>query len=204
MASRQRAMLKKLLPMIKVQSLTDEAKEALRRNLPNNKCIMGRAKRGIFAGRHIQFGNQISEDGGNKTRRTWKPNVQNKRLFSLILDRFIRIKVTTHAIRCIDKAGGIDEYLLKTPSKKLDNELSLLWKAKIEQKYKELKIKEVDFFSPEDEKKLEEAFEKFEIAKEESRALQQAKAEIHNDAKGSDPHAKLEGKMEQNQGIRLR
>uniref|UniRef100_A0A0D6QYX8 Large ribosomal subunit protein bL28m n=1 Tax=Araucaria cunninghamii TaxID=56994 RepID=A0A0D6QYX8_ARACU len=175
MASRQRAMLKKLLPLMKGQPMSDEAKEALRKKLPNNNCIMGRAKRGIYAGRHIQFGNQISEDGGNKTRRTWKPNVQNKRLFSLILDRFIRVKVTTHAIRCIDKAGGIDEYLLKTPTRKLDNELSLLWKAKIEQKYRELGNMEVGFFQPEEENKLVEAFEKLDIAKKEWKARGKAK-----------------------------
>jgi len=30
------------------------------------RVVMGRAKRGLYAGRHIQFGNQVSEDGGNK------------------------------------------------------------------------------------------------------------------------------------------
>ena len=34
--------------------------------LPDSKVVMGRAKRGIYAGRHIQFGNKVSEDGGNK------------------------------------------------------------------------------------------------------------------------------------------
>eukprot|EP01018_Ginkgo_biloba_P039555 Gb_09878 [translate_table: standard] len=165
MASRSRAMLKKLLPKIKGEAMTPEAKEALRRTFPTNKCIMNRANRGLYAGRHIQFGNQISEDGGNKTRRKWKPNVQEKRLFSLILDRHIRIKVTTHAIRCIDKAGGIDEYLLQTNTRKLDNELALHWKAKIQQEYKELSKVEVGFFPPEEEKKLEEAFERLKIAR---------------------------------------
>ncbi|KAJ7958648.1 Ribosomal protein [Quillaja saponaria] len=43
-----------------------------------------------------------------KSRRSWKPNVQEKRLFSYIFNCHIRVKVTTHALRCIDKAGGID------------------------------------------------------------------------------------------------
>lgn len=34
--------------------------------LPDSNVVMGRAKRGIFAGRHIRFGNKVSEDGGNK------------------------------------------------------------------------------------------------------------------------------------------
>lgn len=45
-------------------------KESLKKCIPDSKIVMGRAKRGIFAGRHIQFGNRISEDGGNKSVRS--------------------------------------------------------------------------------------------------------------------------------------
>lgn len=97
-------------------------------------------------------------DDNYRTRRTWKPNVQEKRLFSYVMDRHIRVKVTTHALRCIDKAGGIDEYLLKTPYHKMDTELGLYWKAKIEKLYEELGKMEVVFFTPEDEAKFEQQF----------------------------------------------
>ncbi|KAK3016364.1 hypothetical protein RJ639_005357 [Escallonia herrerae] len=103
------------------------------------------------------------------SRRSWKPNVQEKRLFSYILDRHIRVKVTTHALRCIDKAGGIDEYLLKTPYKKMDTEMGLFWKAKIEKMYADLGEMEVCFFSPEDEAKFAEGFEELKIAKRAAR-----------------------------------
>lgn len=96
-----------------------------------SRIIMNRAQRGIYAGRHIRYGNQVSEDGGNKTRRSWKPNVQKKRLFSLMLDRHIRVAVTTHALRCIDKKGGIDEYLLGIPEKKLDSQKAVFWRRQI-------------------------------------------------------------------------
>lgn len=46
--------------------MAPEVLESMKKLLPNNKIVMGRAKHGIFAGRHIQFGNKISEDGGNK------------------------------------------------------------------------------------------------------------------------------------------
>uniref|UniRef100_A0A803MDB7 Large ribosomal subunit protein bL28m n=1 Tax=Chenopodium quinoa TaxID=63459 RepID=A0A803MDB7_CHEQI len=98
-----------------------------------------------------------------RSRRTWKPNVQEKRLFSYILDRHIRVHVTTHALRCIDKAGGIDEYLLKTPYHKMDTEMGLLWKAKIEKMYEELGKVEVSFFSPEDEAKFEQSFKEMKL-----------------------------------------
>lgn len=149
--------------------MAPEVLESMKKLLPNNKIVMGRAKRGIFAGRHIQFGNKISEDGGNKSRRTWKPNVQEKRLFSYIHDRHIRVKVTTHALRCIDKAGGIDEYLLNTPYHKMDTELGLAWKTKIEKMYAELGQMEVGFFSPEEETKIEEGFAEIDASKKEAR-----------------------------------
>ena len=63
------------------------------------------------AEKHIQFGNQISFSS-RKSRRTWKPNVQTKRLHSEILDETIKVRVTAYAMRCIKKAGGLDPYIL--------------------------------------------------------------------------------------------
>ncbi|KAA0052986.1 54S ribosomal protein L24 [Cucumis melo var. makuwa] len=115
--------------------------------------------------------------GAYRSRRKWKPNVQEKRLFSYILDRHIRVKVTTHALRCIDKAGGIDEYLLKTPYQKMDTELGLFWKAKIETLYEELGKMEVVFFSPEDEAKFEQRFKDLKLS--ERAARKEARRKIY-------------------------
>lgn len=102
------------------------------------KIIMKRALRGLYAGRHIQFGNKISEDGGNKSRRSWKPNRQRRYLFSLGLDQSIQLDITTHALRCIDRAGGLDEYLLKMPERKLHTEKLLQLKRAITGSYKKV------------------------------------------------------------------
>ncbi|XP_022729910.1 54S ribosomal protein L24, mitochondrial-like [Durio zibethinus] len=169
MAFRGKDMMKKLMMKVGENNLAPGVKEQLMICIPNRKVVMARAKRGLYAGRHIQFGNRISEDGGNKSRRTWKPNVQEKRLFSYILDRHIRVKVTTHALRCIDKAGGIDEYLLKTPYHKMDTEMGLFWKAKIEKMYEELGQMEVVFFSPEDEANIEQGFKDLKLAERAAR-----------------------------------
>ena len=59
------------------------------------------------------FGNMRSHSE-SKTRRTWKPNVQTKRYKSDLLGKIFQLRVTTKAIRCIDKAGGLDEYILHT------------------------------------------------------------------------------------------
>lgn len=60
-------MMKKVLKKVGENNLTPGVKESLKKCIPDSKVVMGRAKRGLFAGRHIQFGNRISEDGGNKS-----------------------------------------------------------------------------------------------------------------------------------------
>ena len=46
------------------------------------------------------------------TKRTFKPNVFLKRVYSETLDKMMRFHLTTSALRSIDKAGGLDNYLL--------------------------------------------------------------------------------------------
>ncbi|KAL4423073.1 hypothetical protein ABPG77_005878 [Micractinium sp. CCAP 211/92] len=89
------------------------------------RAVCNRARRGLYAGRKVLSGNQISDDGGNKSRRMWKPNVHNKRLYSHILDSMVRLRVTTAALRNIDKAGGIDAYILNTPDSKLQSDTAV-------------------------------------------------------------------------------
>ncbi len=64
-------------------------------------------------GKQIQFGNNVPFSK-TKTRRTWLPNVQTKRLFSETLNDWIRLNMTTSVIRTVDKKGGLDRYLLET------------------------------------------------------------------------------------------
>ncbi|TYZ67504.1 hypothetical protein PybrP1_003727 [[Pythium] brassicae (nom. inval.)] len=78
---------------------------------PTPKHVSGRAARGLFAGRDKSFGNNVSFSK-RKTRRDWKVNHQWKHLYSEALDEKIGLNVTTHTLRCIDKAGGLDNYLL--------------------------------------------------------------------------------------------
>ncbi|KAG0377788.1 39S ribosomal protein L24, mitochondrial [Mortierella sp. AD032] len=77
------------------------------------KAPFKRAQRGLFGGKQIQFGNNVPFSK-TKTRRTWLPNVQTKRLFSETLNNWIRLNMTTHVIRTVDKKGGLDRYLLET------------------------------------------------------------------------------------------
>ncbi|KAI9282175.1 hypothetical protein BY458DRAFT_428836 [Sporodiniella umbellata] len=94
------------------------------------RATFKRAQRGLFGGKHIQFGNN-NPFSKKKTRRNWLPNVQNKNLFSATLSKFIEVKVTTAVLRTIDKKGGLDKYLLETKDKNLFSEKALELKAKI-------------------------------------------------------------------------
>lgn len=60
-----------------------------------------------------QYGNNVPFSK-RKTRRSWLPNVHSKRLFSDALQDFVKVKVSTRALKTIKKHGGIDQYVLKT------------------------------------------------------------------------------------------
>ncbi|KAI7902596.1 uncharacterized protein BX663DRAFT_63433 [Cokeromyces recurvatus] len=94
------------------------------------RATFKRAQRGLFGGKHIQFGNN-NPFSKKKTRRNWLPNVQNKKLYSESLSKFIEVKVTTAVMRTIDKKGGLDKYLLETRDKNLFSEKALELKSKI-------------------------------------------------------------------------
>ncbi|RPD60569.1 hypothetical protein L226DRAFT_506457 [Lentinus tigrinus ALCF2SS1-7] len=72
-----------------------------------------RSQLGLFQGKTKLYGNSVP-NSKHKTRRSWLPNVHNKRLFSDALQQHLRIKLTTRALKTIKKHGGVDNYLLKT------------------------------------------------------------------------------------------
>lgn len=93
---------------------------------------MQRARRGLYGGRIIQSGNQISEDGNNKSRRKWKPNTHPNTMFSEILGSKVSVTTTSYALRCIDKAGGLDAYVLNTAEKDLASDFGSALRLKLQ------------------------------------------------------------------------
>jgi len=75
------------------------------------------AARGLFEGVHKQYGHNVSFSH-KKTKRVWKPNVQRKHLYSATLNQYFTFKMTTKALKTMDKMGGFDSYLLRTNYKK--------------------------------------------------------------------------------------
>ena len=70
-----------------------------------------RSRRGLYDGKDVGTGNNVSFSM-RATKRTFKPNVFTKRVYSEILDSMIPFHLTTSTLRSIDKAGGLDNYLL--------------------------------------------------------------------------------------------
>ncbi len=76
------------------------------------------ARRCDFTGKGVQAGNNVSH-ANNRTRRRFLPNLQDVSLMSDVLGTTIQLRLSTRAIRTVEKRGGIDAYLLSTSSEKL-------------------------------------------------------------------------------------
>jgi ribosomal protein L28 len=70
------------------------------------------SRQGLYGEQRIRFGNNVSVKGKNKSRRSWRPNIMFKRIFSKALNRHVQVRVSSRVLRTIDKLGGLDEYLL--------------------------------------------------------------------------------------------
>jgi large subunit ribosomal protein L28 len=71
-----------------------------------------------LTGKGRQVGNNVSH-ANNKTKRTFLPNLQNVTLMSDVLERSVRLRVSTHGLRSVEHNGGLDNWLVKTSDDKL-------------------------------------------------------------------------------------
>ena len=83
------------------------------------------ARRCDFTGKGVQAGNNVSH-ANNKSRRRFLPNMQRASLMSDVLGEAIQLRLSTAAIRTIEKNGGLDAFLLSTPSAKLGKKARVL------------------------------------------------------------------------------
>lgn len=74
-----------------------------------------------LTGKKVLYGNRVSH-ANNKTRHRFLPNLQNVSFLSDILGRSIQIRLSTNAIRSVEKCGGIDKYLQKVDASLLSPE----------------------------------------------------------------------------------
>jgi large subunit ribosomal protein L28 len=64
-----------------------------------------------LSGKKVLRGNRVSH-ANNKTKRRFLPNLQNVSFLSDALGSKVRIRLSTNAVRSVEKNGGIDGYLL--------------------------------------------------------------------------------------------
>jgi large subunit ribosomal protein L28 len=57
-----------------------------------------------LTGKKLMFGNNVSHSK-RKTRRTFNPNLQTKKFYIPEEDKWITLKISTSALRNIDKMG---------------------------------------------------------------------------------------------------
>ncbi|MBP9752561.1 MAG: 50S ribosomal protein L28 [Proteobacteria bacterium] len=80
------------------------------------------ARRCAITGKGVMSGNNVSH-ANNKTRRRFLPNLQEASFLSDALGQMVRLRLSTRAIRTIEFHGGIDSYLMRASSTKLNSEI---------------------------------------------------------------------------------
>ena len=83
------------------------------------------AKRCQLTGKGVMSGNNVSH-ANNRTRRRFLPNLQTTGMQSEILDRKVSLRVSTSAMRTVEKHGGLDAFLLQARNSELAEEAQKL------------------------------------------------------------------------------
>ncbi|XP_047449996.1 39S ribosomal protein L28, mitochondrial isoform X2 [Mugil cephalus] len=102
-----------------------------------------------------------------RLRKTWKPQLFKRELYSEILDHKFTITVTMRTLDLIDAAFGLDFYILRTPKEDLNSKLGMNLKRAMLLRLAEKNTK----LYPNDPVKREKVYNKykqFEIPKEEA------------------------------------
>jgi large subunit ribosomal protein L28 len=62
---------------------------------------------------------QLRSHAENKTKRVFRPNLVDVTLISDALQRNVRLRVSAHALKTVEKNGGLDAFLLKAKDEAL-------------------------------------------------------------------------------------
>ena len=83
------------------------------------------AKRCQLTGKSVMSGNNVSH-ANNRIRRRFLPNLQSTSMQSEILNRKVSLRVSTSAMRTVEKHGGLDAFLLQARNAELADEAQQL------------------------------------------------------------------------------
>ena len=79
------------------------------------------AKRCQITGKTVMSGNNVSH-ANNRTRRRFLPNLQHASIQSDVLGRKVSLRLSTSAMRTIEKHGGLDAVLMQGRNAELADE----------------------------------------------------------------------------------
>ena len=71
-----------------------------------------------ISGKKPMTGNNVSH-ANNRTKRRFIPNLQNVKLYSGTLQKYINLNITIRTLKTVEKNGGLDSYLIKTSNRNL-------------------------------------------------------------------------------------
>ena len=71
-----------------------------------------------ISGKKPMSGNNVSH-ANNRTKRRFIPNLQNVKLYSGTLQKYINLNITIRTMKTVEKNGGLDSYLIKTSNRNL-------------------------------------------------------------------------------------
>jgi len=74
-----------------------------------------------LTGKRVAYGRNVSHSNV-KTSRRFVPNLQKVTLTSDALGNSVSLRISTRALRTVQRKGGLDAYLLTTPDKDLAEE----------------------------------------------------------------------------------
>ncbi len=76
------------------------------------------SRRCDLTGKSPQTGHKVSHSN-RKTKRRFLPNLCNVTMISDSLQRSVRLRVSTNALKSVDHRGGLDTFLLKARDEEL-------------------------------------------------------------------------------------
>jgi large subunit ribosomal protein L28 len=62
---------------------------------------------------------QLRSHAENKTKRTFRPNLVDVTLISDALQRKVRLRISAHALKTVERRGGLDAFLAKARDEEL-------------------------------------------------------------------------------------
>jgi large subunit ribosomal protein L28 len=76
------------------------------------------ARRCELTGKSVLVGHRVSH-ANNKTKHRFKPNLTEVTLLSDLLQKSVRLRISTQALRTVDHRGGLDAFLMKAHDRDL-------------------------------------------------------------------------------------